>query len=85
MIRRLDDVDRKSLLASFGSGFDRGMSMEGSERVNFMREEIARAISTYGPLFEGEAKVVRRRSLVRKCKTYQGQTGRPQRPELVTI
>lgn len=58
--------------------------MEGCERVNFMRGEIARAISTYSPLFEGEAKVVKRRSLVRKCKMYQRVPGIPQGPELVT-
>jgi hypothetical protein len=72
------------LLAGFGSGFSKRMPMEGSERVNFMREETARAVSAYSLLFEGEAKVVKRGCLVRKYKTCQGQPGRPQRPELVT-
>jgi hypothetical protein len=49
-----------------------------------MRGEIARAISTYSPLFEGEAKVVKRRYLVHLFKMYLGQLGKPQRPESVT-
>jgi len=53
--------------------------------VNFMRGETARAVSTLGPLFEGEAKVVKRGSLVHLDKSYQSQLGRPQRPESVTV
>jgi hypothetical protein len=49
-----------------------------------MRGEIARAISTYSLLFEGEAKVVKRRGLVHMFEMYLGQLGRPQRPESVT-
>jgi hypothetical protein len=50
-----------------------------------MREEIARAISTYGPLFEGEAKIVKRGYLVHMFEMCLSQAGRPQRPESVTI
>lgn len=61
------------------------MSLEGCERVNFMRGEIARAISAYSPNFEGEAKVIRRGCLVHMFESDQSQPGRPQRPESVTI
>ena len=49
------------------------MSLEGCERVNFMRGEVARAISTCGPNFEGEAKVIRRGCLVHMFESDQSQ------------
>lgn len=76
---------RKNLFASFGSGLKQRMSLEGCERVNFMRGEVARAASTYGPNFEGEAKVKRRGCLVHLFESDQSQPGKPQRPESVTI
>jgi hypothetical protein len=36
-----------------------------------MREEIARAISTYSPFFEGEAKFVKRDTFVYLFEMYQ--------------
>jgi hypothetical protein len=59
--------------------------MEGCKRVNFIREEAARAVSTYSPFFEGEAKCVKRDALVHLFKRYQSQSERPQRPESVTV
>jgi len=53
--------------------------------VNFIRGETARAVSADSPFFEGEAKAVRRGSLVLMFKSDQGQPGRPQRPESVTV
>jgi len=52
--------DRRVLLAGSGSELGEMMSMEGCERVNFMRGEATRVVSTYSPLFEGDVKVVKR-------------------------
>jgi hypothetical protein len=51
----------------------------------FHKREAARAVSTYSPFFEGEAKFVKRDALVHLFKRCQSQSGRPQRPESVTI
>lgn len=60
------------------------MSMEGCERVNFMREETTRVVSTYSPLFEGDVKVVKRGDFEQLFEMSLGESGRPQRPSSVT-
>jgi hypothetical protein len=56
------------------------MSMKGCKRVNFMRGEAARAVSTFNSFFEGEAKGIKRGHLVHMFENGQSQSGKPQRP-----
>lgn len=71
---------RKNLFADSGSGLGERMSMKGCKRVNFMRGEAARAVSTFNSFFEGEAKGIKRGHLVHMFENGQSQSGKPQRP-----